>query len=413
MGTFDAAFAAFRKPIDDLDGQLYNTASQLTNAQSEITRQKTELVELDRQLDIVDKEKTELTDKLAKSQSDLIMAEADAAEMEVKLSTNATTIDELKDQVKSIEFDKAQLQSQIATSNSRISSLEIYVNSLEAEIERLTDLLAATTVPDIKTQWGACSANPGGSGLTALQRILSKWATLLDKLVAGRLFVSDGFTSLPTIPDGFSVLHISWKPSVADLIAGRLDADIIAMVNWATNLINTKHIWIVVEAIHEPDVKFRKGTDTIANYVGAKNKFYDVVKSVNADLDVASTLSGWTFNGSIDTEPWAYIKADILGVDLDGIASTTAYFDYTAAMARIAKFADTYGYRIAIPEFGEPRLANDTNGSARATWIKTQTDMLKKYSPEYVMFYDYDTTNPYQLTTSLEIAAWKALIAEN
>ena len=277
---------------------------------------------------------------------------------------------------------------------------------LEAVVADLRAQLAGSGPEPVATLWGAC---PGSGGASGAQKVLDKWGTGQ----AVRIFVPGGFDTLPTIPDGVTLLHVSWKPDLAALIAGSLDAQIRAVVAWAQAL-QSRGIEPVLEVWHEPDAKARKGSGTVAQYVAAKSAFGRRVRELAPTIRTACTLTGWTFNpaSGINPDEWGTVVADVLGVDCDGINSTTKYPDYGPVIAAAAAWAKSHGYDLAVPEFGEPRLASDTDGSKRAAWLTEQAAKLEAAGVGWVQLFDYTATAtvPYELTTPAEIAAWKAVI---
>jgi hypothetical protein len=294
-----------------------------------------------------------------------------------------------------------------AQAKQRAAELEATIAGLEATITDLRTQLADPE-PEPVVLWGACPGK-GGTGTAAIAALTTKWGAGQ----ALRLFCSGGLDTLPTIPDGTPLVHISWKPDLAALIAGSLDAQIRAAVAWAQAL-QARGIEPVLEVWHEPDAKARKGSGAVAQYVAAKSAFGRRVRELSPTIRTALTLTGWTFNPSsgINPDEWGTVVADVLGVDCDGINSTIKYPDYSGTIAAAAAWAEVCGYDLAVPEFGEPRLASDTDGSRRAAWLTEQSAKLEAAGAGYVLLFDYTATAtvPYELTTAAEIAAWQAVI---
>ena len=294
-----------------------------------------------------------------------------------------------------------------AQAKQRAAELEATIAGLEATIADLRAQLAEPE-PEPVVLWGACPGK-GGTGTAAIAALTTKWGAGQ----ALRLFCSGGLDTLPTIPDGTPLVHISWKPDLAALIAGSLDAQIRAAVAWAQAL-QARGIEPVLEVWHEPDAKARKGSGTVAQYVAAKSAFGRRVRELAPTIRTALTLTGWTFNpaSGINPDEWGTVVADVLGVDCDGINSTIKYPDYSGTIAAAAAWAEVCGFDLAVPEFGEPRLASDTDGSKRAAWLTEQAATLEAAGVGWVQLFDYTATAtvPYELTTPAEIAAWQAVI---
>lgn len=280
------------------------------------------------------------------------------------------------------------------------------IADLTAERDRLLARIAELEPqpePARRTLFGACPTNPGGESLAAAQRVIDKWGTG----AAVRQFRSALAT--PHAPEGASIVHTSYKPDLDDVIAGRLDAQIRAVAK-ATPAGHIIEIW------HEADSKVRSGSIDKAKVIAAKNRFYDLVKAENPDALVCTTYTGWLFEpkSKLDPEEWADVKADLLGVDLDGIQSWP-YVDYTDEIPRAADAARRWGYAgWCVPELGMDIQPADTDGAARVEWIIKHARLLADAGAVYVAWFDYAMsaarTPGYQLHTPAEVAAWKALI---
>jgi len=327
------------------------------------------------------------------------------------------TFDRLREVLDAVDAELVTAQTDLAECRAASEDLAAQVQSLTADmadrdaqivaLKAQIDAITQQPAPTPATIWGASSIAPGGSGTAAVQRVLDRWGS--D--IAVRLFVSGGF-STPDIPDGVKLLHISWKPDHADLVAGKLDDQIAAVVAWALALI-ARGIRVFVEVWHEPDVKTRKSNGTRDLYAASKAYFHQKVKALDPAVLTANTLSGWTFTASsgIDPEPWA-LDADYLGVDLDGLNSTKAYPDYQTVADRVAQFAADHGYAgWCVPELGEPRLASDPDGTQRAAWLSGLVDRIESDGAIYAALYEFTSgATGYQLN-DVEMAAVKAAIS--
>src|SRR5690606_32727525 len=132
----------------------------------------------------------------------------------------------------------------------------------------------------------------------------------------------------------------------------------------------------VLEIWHESDKKVNDGLYSFQDIVAAKNRFYDVVKQENPKVLVANTVTGWLTDPKSkgDVDRWGQVKADIFGIDCDGVRPTklpyTNYEDETARALKFIEDFDDMGYKwFAVPEYGCPRIiADDPDGVERAKY---------------------------------------------
>ncbi|MDN4161923.1 hypothetical protein [Nocardioides abyssi] len=250
--------------------------------------------------------------------------------------------------------------------------------------------------------YGACPAT-GGTSLEAQRSVLAKWG-------AGacvRQFFPHFSVAAPRHPAA-SLVHASWKPASPALVSP-------ARVAWLTSDLVEGD---VVEVWHEADTKVRDGVLSLAQVVETKNRFHDVVRQVRPDLLVANTLSGWEADPANvvtrgDIDRWARVRADLLGLDLDGAhPERLPYPDFHAEKESARDFVDRHGdYRgWCVPEFGAPRIVDDTDGSARAQWLLACGIMLAEGDAAYVALFEYPTVPGYELTSDAELAAWHSFV---
>lgn len=264
--------------------------------------------------------------------------------------------------------------------------------------------------PGTQTIWGSCPVG-GGTSLAAAQTVVTKWGSG----VSVRQFFVD-FADGPRFPTGAPLVHDSFKPDVASLIAGTLDSSITA---WVNGISVPQGVTFCVEVWHELDKKVRDGVIVLADGIAAKNRFYDLVKAANPSIKVVSTYTGWLFEPSSGLDPSIYTpaKCDWLGIDLDGINPTNGnYPSFTSEISSmdswVLQTANCTGW--CVPEFGSPRdLTYDVNGDLRAVWMSNHGPLLGG-NARYVCNFEYPSGGAqYELTTSSEIAAWAALVATN
>ena len=118
---------------------------------------------------------------------------------------------------------------------------------------------------------GACPRIPGGSSLSAAQRVIDVWGNR----AAVRQFNGGGLGTPLRIPNT-PLIHYSWKPSSASAIT---TSNVSATLDQA---VEGDQI-IVAEVWHEIDKKVRDGVFSRNDGIGRKNKFYDVVKDLYGD----------------------------------------------------------------------------------------------------------------------------------
>jgi hypothetical protein len=191
--------------------------------------------------------------------------------------------------------------------------------------------------------------------------------------------------------------------------AGRYDAQIAAAAR-ATPAGDS------IEIVHEADKKIINGNTTWPVVLAAKNHFYDVAKAANPNVLIADTVTGWTAEpeSGRDLARWGQVKADILGIDADGVnPATGAYPSYDAEIAAAVAFVKAAGsYRgWAVPEFTAGRQASDTDGSRRIAWMRDLAAKFRSSGAQYVDYFDYNHTPREALETPGEIAAWRALVS--
>ncbi len=292
-----------------------------------------------------------------------------------------------------------------------VTTYEMLVADLRAQIEELTQVDEPVPEP-AKTVFGACPFK-GVSGANPSITDMMKVVTKFGSGIALRVFVgqSDTLTKVarPSKTD-VDVMHVSFKPSTVMAIT---DA---AVENAVSNLLPGD----VVEVWHESDKKVRDGAYTMPECLARKNRFYDAVKAVRPDLLVANTLTGWeaepsnpATRGNIDK--WADVKADLLGLDLDGI-NTYPYPNYDAEVQTAVSFVERFGGTYSgwsVPEFTVGRSSTqDPDGAKRVAWAKDIVTKIEAAGGKYVCWFDFNFTPLVALELPAEIDAWKALVAK-
>ena len=328
---------------------------------------------------------------------ELAQTETQRADREHQRAENAETVAE------AARAEASRLSLELTSRDALIGQLRQRIADLEAHVP--VDPPVDPPTPARKTLFGSCPAYPGGESLAAARTVTAKWG----EGAAVRQF--KGNFSAPNQVG--SITHTSYKPSVTDLLAGRLDSAITTAVNGARP-------GDVVEVWHEPDKKVTDGVDTYERLVAAKNYFFDKVKALRSDVLVCNTVTGWLFEPTrtgVDWRRWGAVKADIIGIDCDGIHPTKLpYTNYEGETTRARAFVEEFahqGYRFyAVPEYGSSRISTDTDGAERAKAYRAQGERWKA-DPLclFVALYEYDpsTAYTYRLTTQAELDAWRSL----
>ncbi|QQS17882.1 hypothetical protein IPL68_04440 [Candidatus Saccharibacteria bacterium] len=172
------------------------------------------------------------------------------------------------------------------------------------------------------TYYGACPTNPGGDSLAAATTVLTKWGTR----VSVRQFTGATLTP-PNHPAGASVVHTTYKPSVAAVLNGSLDADI-------TTLVLGTPDGDIIEFWHEPDNDGLTGQG-ITDMIDCKNYLYDMKQTLKPGVRVAATMTGGFFasyTSQATRDLWDGLRGDLVGVDCDGVHDATGpTYDMTYA----------------------------------------------------------------------------------
>lgn len=308
--------------------------------------------------------------------------------------------DQQQEKIDELEKAVDLRDSTISTLTAGLKTITLERNALQARVTELETPPEPEPVPEpvAVTRYGACPQK-GGESLAAAQ-------TVIDKYGPGsaiRQFLGTGVAQRPA---NASIVHISWKPSLAQITE-----------SWVKSVTQNLRPGDCVEVWHEGNKKVSDGTLTLDDITKRKNTFYDIVKKVRPDLRVANTITGWAADpkSGDDLSRWVgEVKADVLGIDCDGIRPTklpyTNYEDETkAALALIEKYKAN-GYRwFAAPEFGCPRIPTaDPDGTIRAAYHDHYADLWAATGKFlYACLYEYDSSPNYSLTTPAEIAGWR------
>lgn len=264
---------------------------------------------------------------------------------------------------------------------------------------------------------------PTGTLVGACPTVGTPSSSVISKFGTGasvRVFNPDGFASAVSRPTGASKVHVSWKPTIGSTIT---DTQIVtAFANlWDGDL---------VEVWHESDVKYRKGDD-LASMLAMKNQFHDRVVALRdagriAHVLTVNTWSGWSVDSTSTVNPAnLHARADVLGVDMDGIPANDNFYPF-AERQMGAKFVAAYragGYTgWTVPEFSMPAVASDPTNQKRIAWFQSEVARISEGvpasgipAPLMIAWFDTDgsTILNTALSTSNEIAAWSAAVDNN
>lgn len=267
--------------------------------------------------------------------------------------------------------------------------------------------------------WGASRHNGANDGTD--QDILSKFGARSG--IRRFIGAAQGLISVNR-PASAAVYHASWRPGANRTFTR---AQIVTMCA-------TLRDRDIVEVEHE--------LDNDANYAAlivTKNNFHDAVVAARnagdiADVMTCHTYVGNTFNsipsqGQAYTAEQRYARADLVGVDMDGIDPPKSdgfqglYYDFAARQSgRAIEFMNARDYRgWCVPEFSTHRdTTRDPNGTIRVAWINDQIRKLQALSvkPLNVQFFDFSNRPSVPahlecLELPNEITAWRNITATN
>lgn len=269
-----------------------------------------------------------------------------------------------------------------------------------------------TPVPaPVRTMFGACPT----SG-TPVSSVIAKYGVGASV----RQFVPGGFGAAVVRPAGTSRMHVSWKPALGSPIT---DSQLV------TAFANLKD-GDMVEVWHEADVKYRKGAD-LAAMLAMKNQLHDRVVALRdagriAQVLTVNTWAGWSVDSTSNVNPAnLHARADLLGIDMDGIPESDNFYPY-AARQMGAKFINAYkagGYKgWTVPEFTMPSVASDPTHARRTEWFKAEAAAVAQGvasagvpAPRMIAWFDTAGIigDSERLSTVNEIAVWSNFVASN
>jgi hypothetical protein len=156
---------------------------------------------------------------------------------------------------------------------------------------------------------------------------------------------------------------------------------------------------------HEIDAKIKKGQFTLAQWRSDMARF---VALNHPGLSVILTADAFV-NKSKNPADYLIDGVTHLGVDFDGISSSTGYHNYAKELAAVEAFTHTHGLTWGVAEFGANRAANDPQGTARAAWLATWGAQFAAAGAEYVCLWEADWLTGSEFTTPAEVAAARSL----
>jgi hypothetical protein len=135
---------------------------------------------------------------------------------------------------------------------------------------------------------------------------------------------------------------------------------------------------------HEIDSKVKKGLVTLPAWKA------DMERLVALNIPGLSVILTADCFVNPSKNPANYLISGVthLGVDFDGISSSTGYHDYSKELAEVEAFVKANGLTWGVAEFGANRANNDGDGSVRAAWLKTWGDKFAVAGAEYVCLWE-------------------------
>jgi hypothetical protein len=158
---------------------------------------------------------------------------------------------------------------------------------------------------------------------------------------------------------------------------------------------------------HEIDSKIKKGVTTLAAW---RSSMASLVARKVPGLSVILTADAFCERGE---EPSDYLVPGVthLGVEFDGISSSTGYHDYSKELTAVEAFSKAHHLTWGVAEFGANRAGDDPNGTARAAWLTTWGLRFAAAGAEYVCLWEIDSEAGSDFTTAAETAAVRLLFA--
>lgn len=256
------------------------------------------------------------------------------------------------------------------------------------------------TVPTGSTYFGA-EPQPAGNGTTNQQSLVNKW----QGRPSSRQFFGANWGT-PVHIAGVSVAQFSWGPKDAQVVSGSMDATLSAAFAAMKN-------GDIATYAHESDNDGLTAAQ-ITTRIQAMNRFYDLVKSVNPNIYVAPTHTGYMFSpknggGAAARATWGAAKGDLVGLDLDGVhidakkadgtpqypgATDYSPIDYAGHIPIAKAFITANKARgyvgWTVPEHMTSRYTPiDPNGTKRAAWFQTNMTYILNGGAYACMIFDF------------------------
>lgn len=239
-------------------------------------------------------------------------------------------------------------------------------------------------------------------------------------------FSTSDLTQRFTRDPNVSVVHVSYKPAMAEVAAGQHDADIKA-------LLDSLHNGDILTFWHEPD---NNGwtSGQITDWKNGTNHLYDLTKSYKPGVLIAPVFTGGlmaNYTADSQRQTWCTnLRSDLFGIDCDGVAikSTEANYNRISyadeldnGLAYMSHPSNSGFKALTVPEHVTARVnPPDPDGSLRAAWFTAQTNLMISAGCYAVMCWDFDssshntTTNFNHLpASSPELAVWQNLVTTN
>jgi len=290
--------------------------------------------------------------------------------------------------------------------------------SLVAALTTLLGLLPGATSPGYPL--AGTTANPSGTlfGAVVARRGTETFAQAQQRADSklGRLDISRIF--YPGAPEpwpgkaGFSgrPVVVSFNYSPGAVLAGTYDRQLRAW--FATAPTDRAIYW---SYLHEPEDDIARGEFTAARYREAWAHISALAASAgNPRLHPTLILMCWSLNPA-SGRYWRNYYAGPTAVKFvafdcfNWAVRDGRYADPAVMFERVVNFGRNTGIRWGIAELGSKKLGWDTNGSARATWLRKVGRFLAGKAT-FVTYFDTKLYAEYRLLDASSQAGWREVV---
>lgn len=204
------------------------------------------------------------------------------------------------------------------------------------------------------------------------------------------------------------VVSFGYPP--ADVVAGRYDA---ALRRWFAAAPTDREIYW--SYIHEPEDNIARGQYTATTYRAAFRRVALLARQAgNPRLHATMIIMCWTVTRSGRDWHDYYAGDDVV----DAIAfdcynwgwRQQRYATPDEMFHKAVAVAHGLGKPWGITEFGSIKMSWDTDGSARASWLRDVARYFVALDPQFVMYFDVQLKTDYRLLDAPSQEAWREVV---